>query len=208
MSCSLAIRCKCGKVEGELADVSPQAGNHAVCYCDDCQAFQHHLGMADSVLDANGGTHVFQTSPARLRFISGQAHVACLKLTPKGTLRWYASCCNTPIGNTMAAPGVAFVGLITACLDARDSDRVASALGPVKGRIMGRYAKGDISHLDVHDKFPLTVLVPFVGSLIMRRLRGDHRKSPFFDPSTAELIVAPRLLTREESAAAHAKAAS
>ena len=202
MSTSLQIRCDCGKLEGELADVSPQAGNRAVCYCDDCQAFQHHLGKAETVLDENGGTDVFQTSPARLRFTTGKEHLACLRLKPKGTLRWYASCCNTPIGNTMAASGVAFIGLITACLAGRDSDAVAEALGPVKGRIMGRYAKGDISHLDVHDKFPLRVLFPFVGSLLLRRLRGDHKRSPFFDPETRELVVEPRVLTRGEYAAA------
>ena len=37
------LRCHCGKVEGHVADAAPKTVNHAICYCDDCQAFAHHL---------------------------------------------------------------------------------------------------------------------------------------------------------------------
>jgi hypothetical protein len=74
--------------------VTPQIGNHCVCYCDDCQAFPKALGRPD-VVDANGGTDIFQLSQARLKFTHGLDHVAWLQLAPKGTARWYASCCNT-----------------------------------------------------------------------------------------------------------------
>ncbi len=51
----------------------------------------------------------------------------------KGLMRWYASCCNTPIGNTMATSAMPFIGLIHACIDAP-----TGALGPIRGRAFAR----------------------------------------------------------------------
>jgi len=64
------------------------------------------------ILDAQGGTDVVQTRPANLTFTHGQDTLACMRLTPKGLLRWYAACCNTPIGNTVANYRMPFVGLV------------------------------------------------------------------------------------------------
>ena len=100
----LQLQCRCGTVRAIAHGVTPQMGNHCVCYCDDCQAFPKALGRPD-VVDANGGTDIFQLSQARLEFTHGLDRVAWLRLTPKGTARWYTSCCNTPIGNTLPTPG-------------------------------------------------------------------------------------------------------
>src|SRR5262245_25612243 len=96
----LAIRCDCGAVRGVARGVSGERGNRVVCYCDDCQSFAHVLERSEDTLDAHGGTEIFQMSPAQLEFTAGADRLACLRLTPKGLLRWYASCCRTPIGNT------------------------------------------------------------------------------------------------------------
>lgn len=37
-------------------------------------------------------------------------NLACLRLTDKGLLRWYSTCCQTPIGNTSANWKISFVG--------------------------------------------------------------------------------------------------
>ncbi len=34
-----------------------------------------------------------------------------MRLTPMGLLRWYAGCCNTPIGNMVSAR-VPFIGIV------------------------------------------------------------------------------------------------
>jgi hypothetical protein len=39
-----------------------------------------------------------------------------MSLSDKGMLRWYASCCNTPIGNTSRDFKVSHVGLLHNCL--------------------------------------------------------------------------------------------
>ena len=64
--------------------------------------FAHFLERAEDVLDGYGGTEVLQLSQGRLRLERGSDRLACLRLTPRGLLRWYAGCCDTPIGNVPA----------------------------------------------------------------------------------------------------------
>src|SRR5579883_2663382 len=110
MSTKAEMRCRCGEVRGWVANPSPRTVNRVVCYCDDCQAFAHHLGRAD-LLDSHGGSDIVQVAPASLTFVQGQERIAGLRLTPKGIYRWYASCCNTPVGNTVT-PAIPFVGIV------------------------------------------------------------------------------------------------
>src|SRR5215204_4669214 len=100
MSPKAELRCRCGEVHGSVTNAAPGAVNRVVCYCDDCQAFLHHLGCAE-LLDASGGTDIVQVAPAALAFDRGAERIAGLRLTPKGLYRWYADCCKTPLGNTL-----------------------------------------------------------------------------------------------------------
>jgi hypothetical protein len=59
----LQLRCRCARVRGVARDVSPRHGLRLVCYCHDCRAFARFLERAD-VLDAAGGTDIFQMPPA------------------------------------------------------------------------------------------------------------------------------------------------
>jgi hypothetical protein len=194
----LPIRCSCGAVRGVASGVSAAAGNRLVCYCDDCQSFPHFLGQADRVLDAHGGTDIFQTSPAHLRFTEGTDRLACMRLRPRGLLRWYAGCCRTPIGNTPPTRGLPFVGLIHTCVDhVSDGRSRDETLGPIRARAHGRFAKGERAGLDAHDKAPASLILRFLRILVMARLRGDQARSPFFDASGAP-IVAPHVLGEDE----------
>jgi hypothetical protein len=47
MSRNVTLSCSCGEVRGLVTGVSPNTVNRVVCYCDDCQAFLHHLGRAE-----------------------------------------------------------------------------------------------------------------------------------------------------------------
>jgi hypothetical protein len=120
-------------------------------------------------------------------------------------VRWYASCCSTPIGNTLVTRQVSFVGLIHRSVVAGWSDRArGEAIGPVRGGVQARFAQGDRARLDAHDDAPLAQLFRFVPLLRMARMRGDHKRNPFFDPETGELTVAPRVLSPEELASVEA----
>ena len=181
--------------------MSARSGHRVICYCDDCQSFAHLMERTGDTLDAHGGTDIFQTSPACLEFTAGADRLACVRLRPGGLVRWYAACCDTPIGNTLDASGIPFVGLIHRCMDhtaggcSRDE-----ALGPVRARVQGRFARGDRSNLDAYDAFSLLASLRPLGIVLAARLHGDHKRSPFFDAATGERTVSPRILSAEELA--------
>jgi Family of unknown function (DUF6151) len=195
----LPLRCACGAVHGLLRGVGPERGNRIVCYCDDCQAFAHYLGRAGEILDANGGTDIFQTSPARVAITGGADQLVCVRLTSKGLLRWYAGCCRTPIANTPPSAQLPFVGLIHRFADHAGDGRSRDAvLGPVRARLFGRYALGDRRGLNADDRPPVRMILRLAASLLAARLRGEHRASPFFDPRSGEPVAAPRVLGERE----------
>jgi Family of unknown function (DUF6151) len=97
-------------VRGIASAVSPSTGCRVLCYCKDCEAFARFLERAD-VLDAAGGTDIFQMPPGRVNLTAGTDAVRCLRLSNRGVYRWYTDCCRTPIGNT-AGPRVPLIGVI------------------------------------------------------------------------------------------------
>jgi len=194
----LALQCRCRGVRGVLT-VAPANGNHCVCYCKDCQAFAHFLGRADDMLDAQGGTEIFQTSQASVALTTGIDRVACMRLTPKGLTRWYASCCDTPIGNTLGTSAVPFIGVTT--LFAREPKN--EVLGPIRARAFPESAKGG-RHAVPAGGLPMAYVMARALWLMLRwRLRGDHRRSPLFDAATGRPIAEPRVLTVAEREELH-----
>ena len=107
-------------MRGAAAEVSPANVNRALCYCRDCRAYLHWLERED-LLDAHGGTEIIQLARNRLRIDEGMSHVRLLRLSSRGLHRWYADCCNTPLGNTM--PRIPFIGVARAMFEGvRDAD--------------------------------------------------------------------------------------
>jgi hypothetical protein len=194
----LALRCTCGALRGVARGVSGATGNRVVCYCDDCQLFAHFLGRPDEILDERGGTDVFQMSPALLRIAEGVQKLACMRLTPTGIVRWYADCCRTPIGNTLATANVPFVGLIHACIDRRAERALDAVLGPVRFRIFGRFAKAGIEGPTVKQGISVAAMLRFGRMLLRWRWRGDHARSPFFDARGGRPVATPYVLGAEE----------
>jgi Family of unknown function (DUF6151) len=198
MSRDLTIRCTCGALQGVAHDVSPGAGNHAVCYCDDCQAFAQFLARAPDILDQHGGTEVFQMSPAKVAITGGADRLACMRLTERGLLRWYASCCNTPIANTMSTSKVPFIGLIHLCIQRPSDDRsLEAALGPVRVRGFRRSAKGDPGTIPAGTASLPLVAFGFGARMLGWKLRGD-RSAAFFEARTGQPVVSPRVLSVPE----------
>lgn len=199
MSTDLKLSCTCGAVRATARAISGKKGNHAVCYCDDCQAFAHFLNRPDHILDRQGGTQIFQMSPASISMESGADRLACMRLGPRGLYRWYTNCCNTPIGNTLPTGQLPFVGLIHLCIQRPvGDDSLEKALGPVRVRAYDRFAKGDPEALPpCIDSIGYSTM-RVMGFILKWRLRGDHRRSPFFEASTGNAVAVPRVLNLEE----------
>ncbi|ACY18014.1 DUF6151 family protein [Haliangium ochraceum] len=196
----LALTCTCGAMRGVIRQASPNTGAHVVCYCNDCQAFAHFLGRADEILDPSGGTEIFQVTSKHLELRGGHQHLACMRLGPRGLMRWYASCCRTPLANTVAKASVPFIGIIVSLLEPepKSGPPLAPQLGPIKLRVHGRDARGPVRGGKVYAGAPLRKMLPVFGRLFAARLRGEHRDSPFFDPATGEPWAKPQVLTLEE----------
>ena len=175
MSQDVELRCRCGEVRGIVKDASPETVNRIVCYCDDCQAFAHHLDRAD-LLDLHGGTDLVQVAPAALTFRAGEARVVGLRLAPKGLHRFYASCCKTPLGNTLS-PAVPFVGIV-----AQAFERPDDAFGPPVGGILGRFAIG--TPPEGTTTLNVRLLARAIRKVLGWRLGGRSWPHPFFDRAT------------------------
>lgn len=195
----MEIQCACGTLRVRLAAIPAHTPGRLVCYCDDCQTYLRHLGRAD-LLDANGGTEVVPTYPTDVSFLAGQEQLRCLRLSPRGTYRFYAACCQTPVANTR--PDRPWAGFVRAMFTGGGRGPAFEALlGPVKSRIMGRYAHGtppEGTAQTFNAKAVATVL-PF---LIKGRLTGRAKPSPFFLADGHTPIVEPKVLTLAERRAA------
>jgi hypothetical protein len=188
------LQCRCGSVQGYVTD--PQRVNRAVCYCRDCQAFAHFLGRAGDTLDSQGGTDVIQTLPARVIFTKGEEALACMRLSQKGLMRWYAACCKTPIGNTLPNFRFSFVGLIHSCLDSSGVP-LDGSFGPVRMWVNGKSAKGSAA--------PKTVgatsgILRLLAMMTRARIDGSYKRTPFFSADTGAPIATPTVLSHGERA--------
>ncbi|HET6526686.1 DUF6151 family protein [Sphingopyxis sp.] len=194
MASDLSFACDCGTVTGTLQVISG-GGDHVVCHCTDCQKLTHHLGHAERLLDAHGGTALYQTRCAHMRIDTGRDQLACLHLTDAPTLRWYAACCRTPLFNTFKNGKLPFITiLIAACDPAR-----RTVFGPPRGHLFTQDATGDASHLPKMGT--PTLMRRFFVRAIKDIVSGDRRRSPLFDAKTLEPIAQPHRLTDEEKLA-------
>jgi hypothetical protein len=164
-----------------------------VCYCKDCRAFARWLERSQ-ILDAAGGTDIVQMARGRVVFDAGLEHVACVRLSAKGLHRWYASCCRTPIGNTL--PAIPFMGVIDAFFDPTDAERRKAAIPPLS-RIQIGSATGPVPP---HSAPLLPMIVRIIGLVISWRIRGLGGET-LFDSRTRKPRVEPRVLTLTERAA-------
>lgn len=188
------LQCQCGTLRGHVSHAESVC--RGVCYCKDCQAYAHFLGKADEMLDEMGGSDVVATLPQYVSFTQGLEKLSCMSLSDKGMLRWYASCCNTPIGNTPRDFKVSHVGLLHNCL--RDPPAgLDSAFGPVRMRVGMKSAKGTPKAMAASTTL---AILRFMARLIGARLDGSYKNTPFFDPETGIPRVAPRVLTPDERA--------
>lgn len=178
--------CDCGKLRIRLA---PVEGSRCICYCRDCQAFLGHLGRSD-LADAAGGTDLFQTTPDRVSIETGGEHLANLRLTDKGPLRWYATCCNTPVCNTGASRALPLASFLV-----RSFDR---EVAPVMARVNRKGARAPIEGDKGNVK---KVIRTFIWRALRTLLTGAYRRTPFFGADGAPVAPTTRLSAEERTRA-------
>ncbi|KQT12997.1 DUF6151 family protein [Ramlibacter sp. Leaf400] len=168
------FQCRCGTLRGEVDE--PRRAMRAVCYCRDCRAYAHWLGQPDYVLDPLGGTDIVATHARHVRLTAGASSLACMSLSPRGLLRWYASCCRTPIANTPRQWKLPYVGLVHTCL--AQSRPLEPDFVPVQMDINTKSALGSAPHRGGPG------MMARFGAMVLRlsaaRLTGSYRKTPFF----------------------------
>ncbi len=188
-------------MRGVAREITPRRVHRVVCYCDDCQAFAWFLERDDE-LDAQGGTEIWQLTPAQVRIEQGESAIRCMRLSSKGMYRWYAGCCKTPIANTMGAARLPFMGLIHAFIE--ESAVHGDAMLGAPRRFMGKFARG-VPPEGTAPKFTGRAAATVVRMLARGALVGAHSPSPFFDRNGATRV-APEVLSSERRAALSATA--
>lgn len=186
-----SIQCTCGSLKGTI-DTSLKA-NHLFCYCHDCQTFARWLERQDEILNQQGGSRIVQVVPRTLRWTEGQENIACMRLSPKGTLRWYTSCCKTPLANTPASPKVPFVGLIHTCLGT--PEEIETTFGPIKANVNPEDAIGEPKPR----AFGKTgVILGFMGRSLVERMTGRYKQNPFFPKGDDTPLATPTIIPKDQ----------
>lgn len=184
---TLHFACACGELSGRLVDVDARSGTHIVCHCNDCRANLTALGHSDP---GDAGIELFQTSPDKIKIDTGGEHLALLRLSPRGLMRWYAKCCSTPLFNSMNRRAMPFAGVSVAAL------KEPEAIGPIVTRGFVKAPSGKVKHEGLRP-----MLTGMMGRMGKAWIDGSWRDTPFFDDTGAPTREA-RVLTREERAAA------
>jgi hypothetical protein len=194
MSVEIALECACGSISGRVIGVTRRNSRRLACLCDDCQLYAHFLGSADTMLDANGGTELSYATQSRVFIERGLERLEAVKLSEKGMLRFYASCCRTPVAN-VPHPRMAFVGIPRPFMQHSPAER-DEVLGTLRRRFQGRFGRGELPP-GAHLGTPVLPWLAAMLSVTWDSLTRKHSPSPFHDAS-GHPIVAPRTLTPTE----------
>lgn len=164
-------------------DVARGSGTPVVCHCDSCVRAQKHFGVAATRAE---GVAIYQTTPDRISIDAGAEHLGLGRLSPKGSFRWYATCCNTQLGVSSTTPKFAFVGLVQTIF----AD--PAPLGRARTHAFVPQAGG----VDKH-----TRLMPSIIALMARSAAaltsGRWRETPFFDVEKGQPVVVPTVLPKD-----------
>jgi hypothetical protein len=165
----------------------------AVCYCKDCQAYARFLA-SPGVVDPAGGTEVVATVPGNVHLDEGGGALACLSLSGRGLLRWYAGCCNTPIANTPRNPNVPYVGLVHSCLQGGPPS-IEASFGRRRMVANAKSARGDARSAPLANAVGISRLML---SLLKARISGSYKDNPFFLRGTSTPVRSVHVLSAEE----------
>ncbi|RYH03581.1 hypothetical protein EU805_07685 [Salipiger sp. IMCC34102] len=192
----LSFACRCGALSGTLEEADASDGRKMVCYCRDCRAAARHFGVLDA-LEPGGGSPLVQVLPARLKIAQGADKLGCLRLSPKGLHRWHATCCGTPVANTIGAAAFPLAGIWLPLLSDRDG---------IPGRTAQVFTKQARPRAQAprRDRGVFWVAGGIASRGIGALRDGRLRAGPFFTDD-GEPVAVPHVLTTDERRAAYAK---
>ncbi len=197
MAQDVPVSCTCGRVKGVIRGLGRSSSNHVTCPCKGCQSYAHYLGRADDMLDQGGYSNIFQIDPATFEITEGHDHLACVRMTPKGPLRWYTDCCKTPLGNTLPKGGVPFLGVLPICTGHKGTEQaVVDMVGPVRAVANEKRPQSFGEKLKVWG-----MLAHLIRLMLWWRIRGGKSWKPFFDRETLRPIRKPVTISKAESEA-------
>lgn len=185
----MKIQCDCGKFKAQLNHFPKATPGRLVCYCDDCQTYVKKIGRED-ILDEYGGTEVIPAYPNDFEILAGKEFLKCNKLSRKGLHRWTASCCNTPIANTM--PKFPWLGIPHNVYKNADSQAL-EVFGPVRSRIKGKF-KTKEAPFKISDDLKITdalVVLPFIAKGFLFK---KYSASPFLKEDGKTPVSEPNYL--------------
>lgn len=181
-----SFACTCGSLHGHVTAHGIKTGTRIVCYCADCRAVQLYHDQPDP---APGPVDLFQVSPDAIEITQGADNLKLLRLSPKGTLRWYAGCCGTPFAVTLAKPTLPFAGMHSDLF----SDK--SALGKIRAHaFMPQPGKASKT------KGAAGMALGIFKRMATSRLSGRWRETPFFDVETGKSVAEAEIPSKEERA--------
>jgi hypothetical protein len=156
-----------------------------VCYCNSCRQFSEQIDDGKA-LDEWGGTDIYQMPIGYLSFETGEDKIKCLHITEGGPYRWYASCCNTLIGNT-GTPKLPFIGLIHAFMD--DAADREGLLGPIRVRSFTDDCPSPFPEKEKTGSI-VTFIPRFLCQMLWWKLSGKAKPNPLFDEHNQSIVEA------------------
>ncbi|MEQ8368395.1 MAG: DUF6151 family protein [Roseicyclus sp.] len=176
----VGFSCRCGHLAGHITGLSARTGTRLLCHCSDCTRSLRHYGID---ADQDAGVDLIQTSPERVVIDTGADQLGVARLSPRGLLRWYATCCGTPLFNTLSTPALPLASVQTSRLSDPD------ACGPAVVHAFRKMPDGSVKTQGV-----LPLLTGFLGRALKSRMTGAWKAGPFFDARTKLPVVDPELL--------------
>ena len=194
----LKLRCKCGKVEGDLV-VHPSSRyskqTNLYCCCHDCVGFAKHVQAkrddksSEVIESAFTSVHMVQFYKSDLNITKGlDLMVPCQ--TKKGSFiyRYYSSCCNTPLLLQPVSQFFPYVVIYSQLLEPSDVYG-KSNLVVFASRLPDNEKIPD--GMDIHPGLPFSFFRRVLGRLIYGRWYGktspncldgiDHSKLEYVD---------------------------
>ena len=184
---TLPFRCACEQIAGSVRDTLPGRTTFVICHCSSCQAFARHFSAEKRILGDADGTELLQIPCASLRLDRGVDKLGCIHLTNKPTLRWYATCCDTPLFNSYKNARWPYITVLLANTE-------ESARPPFVARPAGHLF---LSNTDKPTAHLRAAFVPqLVGGVVKRMVRdvlsGDRKRTALFARETFAPIATPR----------------
>ena len=170
------ITCRCGSFEATV-ESDPKDALRIKCYCKDCRAFPAFCECSDDYVGENGSADLLTADPAKISFDKGANALKIVRLSTNGVYRWYAGCCNTPLGNVPANHKIPHFGYYRENIRNIDGNKLTEEqLPPVK---CAAFKKEATSTPPKKPGTNLPQVILYMAKCFLRSLRREKETSFF-----------------------------